>query len=331
MDPARFFAASRLVIVAGKGGVGKTTVSAALARAASRAGLAVLVVEVEGKSGLAAAHDRPELGYAESELWPAGDPPGAGTVRARALTADDALLEYLADHGLGRVSRRLVASGALQMVSTAAPGIEDILLLGKVKQLERAGVADLIVLDTPAAGHAVTFLRSVRGLLDAVSVGPIRAQAADVLELLTDPARCRVLLVTLPEETPVNELVETAYRLEDEVGVALGPVVVNQVTPPLPGLADDDAAEEGGRRAGLGDDERRALAEAARFRRRRAALQDDQIGRLARALPLPQLRLPAVVGVDVGRHEIDRLARAVLAEVRGLDTTAVADVARGGS
>lgn len=312
--------------MAGKGGVGKTTVSAALARAAARAGLAVLVVEVEGKSGLAAAHDRPDLGYDESELWAAGDPPGAGPVRARALTADDALLEYLADHGLRRLSRRLVGSGALQMVSTAAPGIEDILLLGKVKQLERAGVADLIVLDTPAAGHAVTFLRSVRGLLDAVSVGPIRAQASDVLELLTDPARCRVVLVTLPEETPVNELVETAYRLEDEVGVALGPVVVNQFTPPLPGL---DVELTGA--AGLDDDERRALDRAGTFRRRRAALQDEQVARLARALPLPQLRLPAVLGVDVGRHEIDRLARALLDEVRALDAAAVAEVSGGGS
>ena len=87
-----------------------------------------------------------------------------------------------------------------------------------MKQLERAGVADLIVLDAPAAGHAITFLRSARGLLDAARVGPINTQAAEVLEMLTDPERCQVVLVTLPEETPVNELVDTAYSLEDEVG-----------------------------------------------------------------------------------------------------------------
>jgi anion-transporting ArsA/GET3 family ATPase len=228
--------------------VGKSTVSAALARTAARAGLSTLVVEVEGKSGLAAIFERPELGYEPSTLWPAADPPGAGSVTGRALVADDALLEYLADHGLHRLSRRLTSSGALEVVSTAAPGIEDILLLGKVKQLERSRPADLIVLDTPAAGHAVTFLRSARALLDTVPSGPIRAQATDVLEMLTDPRRCRVVLVTLPEETPVNELVDTAYRLEDEVGVALGPVVVNGVVEPPthPGVDPHVAAAEVG-------------------------------------------------------------------------------------
>ncbi|HEX8803013.1 MAG TPA: ArsA-related P-loop ATPase, partial [Acidimicrobiales bacterium] len=227
MDRAQFFAASRLVIVAGKGGVGKTTVSATLARAAALAGLSTLIVEVEGKSGLPAMFGQGELGYDESVLSPGGGPDGAADVRARTLTADAALVEYLRDHGLSRVSRRLVSSGALDVVATAAPGIKDILLLGKVKQLERNGVADLVVLDAPAAGHAITFLQSARSLLDSVSVGPINAQARDVLELLEDHRRCQVVLVTVPEETPVNEAVDTAFSLEDRVGVGLGPIVVN--------------------------------------------------------------------------------------------------------
>ena len=231
MDPAQFFAASRVLIVAGKGGVGKSTVSAALARAAARAGLSTLIVEIEGKSGLSSLFGRPPFGYDEVELHPGGGPEGAADVRARLLTPDDALLEYLEDHGLHRVTRRLLSGGALDVVATAAPGIKDILVLGKVKQLERAGVADLIVLDAPAAGHAITFLRSARGLLDAARVGPINTQATEVLEMLTDPGRCQVVLVTLPEETPVNELVDTAYSLEDEVGVSLGPVVVNGLYP----------------------------------------------------------------------------------------------------
>jgi anion-transporting ArsA/GET3 family ATPase len=88
---------------------------------------------------------------------------------------------------MNRISNRLVASGALDMVSTAVPGIRDILVLGKVKQLERSGDWDLILLDAPAAGHAITFLRSATGLADAVRVGPINSQARDVLELLEDP------------------------------------------------------------------------------------------------------------------------------------------------
>jgi len=103
VDPAQFFAASRLVIVAGKGGVGKTTVTAALARAAASTGMSTLIVEVEGKSGLANAFGREPLTYDEVEL--------AAGIRGRTLTPDDALLEYLRDHGMARVSRRLMSSG----------------------------------------------------------------------------------------------------------------------------------------------------------------------------------------------------------------------------
>ena len=308
MDPATFFATSRVVIVAGKGGVGKTTVTAALARAAARQGRRALIVEVEGKSGLANMYGAEDLGYDEITLAEADDPPGSGDVRARTLTPDEAMLEYLESHGLSRVAKRLVSSGAIDTLATAAPGIKDILVLGKVKQLERDTDVDLIVLDAPAAGHAITFLRAARGLLDAVRVGPIHNQAAEVMEMLTDAERCQVVLVTLPEETPVNELIETAYNLEDQVGVALGPVVVNGLYPDRPGLAIDPvtAAAEAG--VGLRDGEAEALTAAADFRRHRVQLQTEQVARLADQLPLPQLRLPFLFGAELGPAELDLLA-----------------------
>jgi anion-transporting ArsA/GET3 family ATPase len=318
VDPEQFFAASRLVIVAGKGGVGKTTVSATLARAAALAGLSTLIVEVEGRTGLPAIYGQGELGYDEVVLSPGGGPDGAADVRARTLTADAALLEYLRDHGLSRISRRLVSSGALDVVATAAPGIKDILLLGKVKQLERAGVADLIVLDAPAAGHAITFLQSARSLLDTVSVGPINAQARDVLELLEDHRRCQVVLVTIPEETPVNEAVETAFSLEDRVGIGLGPIVVNGLYPEVAGLDADPEAAAAEADVSLRPGEASVLAEAAEFRRARMALQDSQVARLRSQLPLPQLRLPFLFTTDVGPSELDVLARALLAEIDAL-------------
>lgn len=321
VDPEQFFAASRLVIVAGKGGVGKTTVSATLARAAALAGLSTLIVEVEGKSGLPGMFGQGELGYDEVVLSPGGGPDGAADVRARTLTADAALLEYLRDHGLSRISKRLVSSGALDVVATAAPGIKDILLLGKVKQLEREGVADLIVLDAPAAGHAITFLQSARSLIDTVSVGPINAQARDVLELLEDHERCQVVLVTIPEETPVNEAVETAFSLEDRVGIGLGPIVVNGVYPALDGLTAVPAEVEAAAAAAdvsLRDGEAEALASAAAFRLDRSALQAEQVGRLESQLPLPQLRLPFVFTTDVGPADLDVLARAMLAEIEAM-------------
>jgi anion-transporting ArsA/GET3 family ATPase len=315
VDPARFFAAARLVIVAGKGGVGKTTVSAALARAAALAGLSTLVIDVEGRSGLPAMFGKAALSYHEMVLAPGDQLADVGEVRARALTPDEALLEYLRDHGLARVSRRLVASGALDVVATAAPGIKDILLLGKVKQLERADPADLIILDAPAAGHAITFLTSASGLLDAVRVGPINAQARDVLDLLQDHRRCQVVLVTIPEETPVNEAAETAFHLEDRVGVALGPIVVNGMVPEIDGLDADPvaAADEAG--VALREGEADALRAAAAFRRQRMALQHEQMQRLADRLPLPQLRLPFLFSAALGAGEIDQLAQALLAGV----------------
>jgi anion-transporting ArsA/GET3 family ATPase len=299
VDPAEFLRASRVVIVAGKGGVGKTTVAAALARRAGQAGLTTLVVDLEGRSGLPDLFGQPALGYQPSVLVPGGG--GTADVLGRTLTPDDALFEYLEDHGLRRVSKRLVASGAMDVVATAAPGIRDILVLGKVKQLERADVADLIILDAPAAGHAITFLLAARALLDAVRVGPVHTQAADVLELLTDPARCSVVLVTLPEETPVNELVETAFTLEDRVGVSLGPVVVNGLYPAIDGLDVDP-----------GDDpEADALRAAAAFRRSRTEQQEEQLARLAERLPLPQWHLPFLFEADLGPTHVDELAAAL--------------------
>ncbi len=314
-------------MVAGKGGVGKTTVTAALARMAARLGFSVLVVEVEGKSGLAGAlgfdddapaSDGPSgFTYEDQLLTPAGD--GTGEIRARTITPDMALLDYLEGRGLKRVSRRLVKSGALDVVATGAPGIKDILVLGKVKQLESTGAADLIVLDAPAAGHAVKFLMSPRGLLDAVSVGPIRAQAEDVLALLTDPSRCQVILVTTPEETPVNEAVETAYALEDQVGTDLGPVVVNALYPTLAGLDADPVGAAAALGVPLDPVEADHLRAAAAFRAQRQQLQNEQLERLAQVLPLPQLHLPLLFDADLGPEQIDHLADALLTGVEAIE------------
>jgi anion-transporting ArsA/GET3 family ATPase len=317
MDIAGFCTESSVMIVAGKGGVGKTTVTAAMARTAARSGLSVLIVELEGKSGLTAALGHPELlSYDEVVLSPAGgrtDGGGGsiGEIRARTLTPDDALLEYLVDHGLRRVSKRLLNSGALDVVATAVPGIRDILILGKVKQLERARRADVILVDAPAAGHAITFLTSAQGLLDSARVGPIRTQAADVVDLLSDAARCQVVLVTLPEETPVNETVETAFALEDRVGTSLGPVIVNGIYPRHDGLETDPDEAAAAAGVTLGPGEADVLRAAAEFRRRREEVQAEQVNRLADGLPLPQLWLPHLFTTEIGLPEIDQLADAL--------------------
>jgi anion-transporting ArsA/GET3 family ATPase len=322
MNLDAFCRQSHVVVVAGKGGVGKTTVSACLARAAADAGLDVLLVALEATGALPALLGQPErFEYEEAHVAGEEGPGSAGgRLRVRVITPDDALLEYLDDHGMKRVSKRLLSSGAIDVVSTAIPGIREILVLGKVKQLERLPAADLIVIDAPAAGHAVSLLTSAGGLVDAARGGPVRAQAQDVVELITDPERCQVILVTLPEETPVNELIETAYRLEDEVGVSLGPVVVNGCYPVLDLLGADPraAATAAGLGRELSEGELERIEAASAFRRARQELQAEQLDRLSRELPLPQLRLPFLFTAEISPAEIEQLARCLAEEVETL-------------
>ena len=287
--PLQSLTAARVVVVAGKGGVGKTTVTAVIARAASDAGQRVLVVELDGKPTLA-------------ELIP--------DLEVHAISAPEALDEYLREHGFGRIAKRLNRTGVIDVVGTAAPGIDDIVVLGKIKQLERSGDYDLIVVDGPAAGHAITFLTSAAGLADAVSAGPVRAQADDVLELLHDPERCQVVLVTLPETTPVNEVIETAFALEDVVGVQLGPVVVNGVDlgNPLPDQATELRAV-----ADLEPAIAAVLMDAAAFRRSRRAMEAGEIARLAAELPIPKVTLPARLAAGLTPSDIAELAATLVA------------------
>ena len=241
--------------------MGKSTVAATLVTAAQRLGLRALLVETDGKPLL--IHDNPDQGLS-----------------ARTITPAEALSEYLDRSGLGRISRRLATSGIVDVVASASPGIDHLLVLGKVKQLERAGTADLIVVDGPAAGHALTMLRTPRALADSVVVGPIRQQATDVLAMLNDETRCQVLLVTIPEPTPVNEVVETAFSLEEDIGVRLAPLVVNRVDDHSPIAVPASVASDS------------AAARAARFRNDRIAGQARSIADLTRRLPLAQLHLP---------------------------------------
>ncbi len=274
VDPLQFLTSAKVAIVAGKGGVGKTTVTAVLARAAIRRGRKVLVVELDGKEHL-------------TRLLP--------DVEVLSLSATAALAEYLDTHGLGRVTRRLVNSGVIDVVATASPGIDDMVVLGKIKQVERGGEYDLIVVDGPAAGHAITFLTAAKSLLTSVRGGPIHTQATEVAAMLADPTRCQVILVTLPETTPINEAVETAYALEEKVGVHLAPIVVNGVDsgPALP----TDAAPEGS-----------PMRLAGEFRTARRLLHEAACCDLGDMLGLPQLILPQVPGSLLDASSIEQLA-----------------------
>ena len=291
MESVQFFGAARLVIVAGKGGVGKTTVTAVLAHAAAGAGLRVLAVELEGKPVL-----NDLLAQTSAEVL--------------TITAPEALADYLDTHGLRRVSKRLATNGIIDVVATAAPGIDDIVVLGKLKQLERSDDYDLIVVDGPAAGHAITFLLAARGLLDTVRGGPIHTQAQDVLEMFQDPTRCQVLLVTLPETTPINELIETAYSVEERVGVQLGPVIVNGVDlgEPITVVDSDNNS------LSANPD----LLAAADYRNHRRHCQRDELKRLSTDLALAQIVLPQLAVAGLTPADISVLAKSLLQQIAQL-------------
>ncbi|MEM7143355.1 MAG: ArsA-related P-loop ATPase [Actinomycetota bacterium] len=309
MDPVQFFASSRVLIVAGKGGVGKSTASATLALAAARTGLSVLLVEVAGRSATAPMFGADVQGYEATTIYDEAD---GGSVATRSITPDRALVEWLANHGFKAIAKRMAKSGLLEIVATATPGIKDLLVLGRIKALEQDRDVDLIIVDAPAAGHAVQFLQAAVGVKEAARSGVLNRQAVEVLDMLHDPARCRAMLVSIPEETPINELIETAFAIEDEVGLALGPVVVNGILPTVDGLDEDPPAS-------LTDGERDDLRLAADLRRDRATLQGEQLDRLGVQLPLAQITLPQLFAAQLGPDELAELADAALASIDALE------------
>ena len=302
------------MVLAGKGGVGKSTLSATVASLAARHGLSVLLVEMEGRSGPMGAigHDEPTPDEVERSAHRIGAPGSpSADIRARTITPDEVLIEYLGDHGFGRAARRLTKSGMVEVAATGIPGLRDILVLGKIVQLERSHTADLIVLDGPAAGHAATFLTSAQGLLDSTRAGPIHAWAAEVVEFLADPTRFQVVPVTLAEETPVNETVGMVHTLQHRVGTHPGLVIVNGMYPRLDFLDADPEAAAAAAGVTLRPGEADAMRAAAVFRRRRQENQAEQATRLAEALALPQVWLPQLFTSAIGLSEIARLADAM--------------------
>ncbi|MGH3341704.1 MAG: ArsA-related P-loop ATPase [Carbonactinosporaceae bacterium] len=236
----------RLHVVTGKGGTGKTTVAAALALALASRGRRTLLIEVEGRQGIAQLFDVPPLPYEERKVAVA---PGHGEVFALAVDAEQALLEYLEMfYRLGRAGRTLTRFGVIDFATTIAPGMRDVLLTGKVCEAVRRRargryVYDAVVLDAPPTGRITRFLNVTTEVAGLARVGPVRHQADAVAGVLHSPETA-VHLVTLLEEMPVQETLDGVAALA-AVDVPVGGVVVNMVRPPLLREADLNAAAKG--------------------------------------------------------------------------------------
>src|SRR5215213_3049254 len=216
----------RLVFVTGKGGVGKTSIAAAFALLAARRGRRVLVCEMDAKDSLATALDAPPLTFhprqVEPNLW------------AMAMNTEDSLREYLRLFVkvplLGRIGP---LAHTLDFVADAAPGVKEILAVGKLAYEAREDHYDLVIVDAEASGHIVAQVGAPRAIRELVQVGPVRDQTGWMIDVLEDPARTGIVIVTTPEEMPVTETVELLERVEKETGVAVAAVVANRVLPAL--------------------------------------------------------------------------------------------------
>src|SRR5688572_7234720 len=187
------FLAPKVLIVSGKGGVGKTTVAASLAVVAARAGQRVCIAEVDRKGTLPRLFGGADLTYEPREMSPG--------IWGMNIVHEQSLAEYLElQYHMKRVSKVFTITHFVDYITTAAPGLKDILVLGKIWYLEQDRqsdtVFDTIIVDAPAAGHMLTFLSAPMGLSDALRVGPVRKQSEWLIQMLLDPARTRVHLVT---------------------------------------------------------------------------------------------------------------------------------------
>jgi anion-transporting ArsA/GET3 family ATPase len=316
---------TRLLIVTGKGGVGKSSCAAALALVGARSGRRTCLVEVEGRQTMARLFHTQPWDFAEREFRPG--------LFGLSVDPEASLVEYLdMFYGARRLSQLVVGSTAVEFATTAAPGIKDVLLIGKVKEMERRRDPDgrlsydLIVMDAPPTGRIVNFLRAPEATTELVNLGPIKAQAQTLIEMISDPSRTHLQLVTLLEELPVQETLEGVASLR-EFGATVGPVLVNRALPERfdepsrkaltddlePGELQTMLDAEGLK---LGAEGAEALRELGMAHLGRLDLQARMREQLTTQLDLPTIELPFIYSDRFADREVEHLADVIEEAIR---------------
>ncbi|MCO4770149.1 MAG: ArsA family ATPase [Deltaproteobacteria bacterium] len=308
-----------MLFVLGKGGVGKSVVSASLGLLAAERGRRAIITEAAGAETMAALFDREPVGYTPGRL--------ATNLQALSIQPGAAVEEYLVRTLKFRLVYEMVFRNRfVEPFMSAVMGLSDLITVGKVMDLEWERVDgsfgpdaegpnkyDLIIVDSPATGHGLSLLRSPQAMMDVTRVGPLFNNARLIRDLLADEQKTGVVLVTLAEDMPVSETIQAATELRERGNVHISGIVVNGVVPPV---FDDPATAECWdrvRRQGLelGGAAAESVRDAERSLRDRNRAE-EHIARLRETLGLPLIELPLL-----SKRDLDAKALAELGTVLG--------------
>ena len=298
----------RLVIVTGKGGVGKSTVALALGAAAAAAGKRTIVCEVSAQETLSRAFHHGKVGFHEAEMAP--------NLWAISIDPDESMREYVLLQLKVKPMRDLLfRSKIFNYLAAATPGLRELVTIGKIwelalpeRKVKGAKPYDLVIVDAPATGHGVGFLQTPRTFANVARVGPIAGQAETLDKFITDERKTGVAIVALPEEMPVNETAKLEHDLREDVGVAVDRIFMNGLYPERFTADDESTIEdsfdesEGSVRSAL----RAALSE-----RRRAVAQREQLARLEEITEAPITTMPFLFEPDLDYEHLQELAEAI--------------------
>jgi anion-transporting ArsA/GET3 family ATPase len=296
----------RLVFVTGKGGVGKTTVAAALGLVAARAGKRTIVCEVAQQERMSRVFRREGVGYTETQL--------ETDLYAISIDPQESMDEYLRSQIKPTALYALLFDNRLfQYFAAATPGMRELVTIGKIwelAQFERrnpqATPYDLVIVDAPSTGHGIGFLRTPRTFRDTARVGPISRQAGKIDAFIGDPTTTGVVAVAVPEEMPVNETVELERELRDEMDMELDAVVVNALLPER--FSADEAERIEQAAASNGSPGVEAALKAALFEHRRARTQRAELERLSQELRRRPLTLPFLFDPELDLRSFELLS-----------------------
>jgi anion-transporting ArsA/GET3 family ATPase len=302
----------RLLFVTGKGGVGKTSVATALAVLGASSGKRTLLCEVDAKGDLAEVLETKPLAFTPREVLP--------RLHAMAMDTEESLKEYLRlQLHVPLLARIGPLARTFDFIASAAPGVREILTVGKLAYEVRERHYDLVVVDSAAAGHVVGQLAAPEAIREVVHVGLVRHQVEWILETLQDAATTGAVIVTAPEEMPVNETIELVERLDAETHVDLAAIVVNHVLPELFGSREEQlfAGLDRTRLVELAGNGATAVLDAASLavaRRRSRAAHLERL-RTSLAADVPLVYLPELFIRHHGVRATRQLADALAAEL----------------